>query len=166
MLLCQNVPDLLAASPGLEYPGLEYLYKFILDAPLDTQSAQGIAPDSPSSRVADPSNFPPQLAITVDDMTRSCVVYSASTSVPPPTLQTIIPSPCNWYRIPQKAYGHGQKQWDFTPSECVSFKVDGFPGVNMRDAFRKRFTGLVGRDDLVLQDARNAISCRLLVRLS
>jgi len=36
----------------------------------------------------------------------------------------------------------------------------------MGDALRKRFTGLDGRDDLMLQDARGAISCRLLVRLS
>lgn len=35
----------------------------------------------------------------------------------------------------------------------------------MGDALRGRLTGLDGRDDLVLQDAGRAISCRLSVRL-
>ena len=139
MLLSQNITELLAASPDLEYP----------------------------SQVPDPPNVPPQIAVPVDDGTRSCVVCSASTSVPPPTcpLRSILPPPHNWYRIPQRPYDHGQKQWGFTQLGRVSFEVDGFPGMNMGDAFRKRFTGLIGRDDPVLRDARGAASCRLLVRL-
>lgn len=48
--------------------------------------------------------------------------------------------------------------------EPILFQVDGYPGVNMEDAFRNRFTNLEGRDDLVLRDAVGAFSCRLLVR--
>ena len=34
----------------------------------------------------------------------------------------------------------------------------------MGDALRKKFVGLEGRDDLVLQGAKKAISCRFIVR--
>jgi len=74
--------------------------------------------------------------------------------------------PPNWRKIPQKAYDHGRRQWDFTPSEPILFSVNGRPGVNMGDAFREGFQGLEGWDDLVLQDAGSTVSCRLLVRLS
>jgi len=35
--------------------------------------------------------------------------------------------------------------------------------MNLKDALRKEFAGLDGRDDPMLQDAAGAISCRLLV---
>jgi len=35
--------------------------------------------------------------------------------------------------------------------------------MNMRDALRKRFTGLDGRDDPMFKETAGAISCRLLV---
>ena len=65
--------------------------------------------------------------------------------------------------MPQKVYGHGNRQWDFVPSEPTFFNVNGFPGINMGDALRKVFTGLDGRDDTVLQNATQTVSCRLLV---
>jgi len=40
-------------------------------------------------------------------------------------------------------------------SECISFGVNGLPGVNMGDALQKRFMGLDGLDNLELQDAKN-----------
>ena len=43
------------------------------------------------------------------------------------------------------------------PSEPVLFQVDGF---------RKKFGGLEGMNDLVLQHIKKATSCRFLVRLS
>lgn len=162
MLLPQNVPKLLAASPDLEY-----LYKIISEAPLDTQPAQGVAPDPPSPCIPDPSNSPPEISVASDNITGLCVVCSALTSapLPPPPPQVITPPPRNWHKVPQEAYDHGRKQWNFAPLECISFRVDGFPGVNMGDAFRKRFPGLLGRDDLVLQDAPSVVSCRLSVIL-
>ena len=163
MLLSQNIPEILNASPDLEY-----LFKLISETPADTQPTQGIAPDSLSSHVSDPLNSPPQIAATFDDITRLCIVCSALASIPLPTPppQAITSPPCNWYRIPQEAYSHGKRQWDFVPLQCISFEVDGFPGMNMRDAFQKRFTDLVGRDDQVLQDSPAAVSCRLSVSLS
>ena len=74
--------------------------------------------------------------------------------------------PPKWYEIPQRPYDHGRRQWDYTPSDPILFQVNGYPGVNLGDALRNNLTGLEGRDDLVLQDARTAISCRFLVRFS
>ena len=54
---------------------------------------------------------------------------------------------------------------DFEMSEPIPFSVNGRPGINMGDALRKKFTGLDGWDDPVLQEAASAISCRLLVSL-
>ena len=163
MLLPQNIPELLANSPNLRY-----LYNLTLETPLDTQSAQGFTPDPPSSHVLDPLDLPPRIPTPVGGTTRICAICSASTSVPPstPPSRAMTLPPRNWHMIPQVAYNHGEKQWDFTPSECISFEVDRFPGLNLGDALRKSFTGLVGRDDLVLRDTPKAISCRLLVRLS
>lgn len=81
-------------------------------------------------------------------------------------LQTAVSLPSNWFRIPQMPYNQGRKSWDFKPLEPISFSVNGRPGVNMGDALHRRFTGLDGRDDLILQDAGDVISCRLSVRLS
>lgn len=82
---------------------------------------------------------------------------------PPSPLVTALPA--NWIKVPQRSYDHGKKQCNFQRSEPVSFRVNGRPGINMGDAFRKTFTGLDGRDSPVLQDATGAISCRLLVGL-
>ena len=87
-----------------------------------------------------------------------------SPSLPPLRLETFHPP--KWHEIPQRRYKYGKKQWSYTLSEPLLFQVDGSPGINMGDAFRQKFVGLKGRDDLVLQYAKKAISCRFLVRLS
>ena len=146
----------------------DLLYGYMPETPSDIQSSRGTIPSPSTSHTPDPLSVPPQVGAPVDDKTSLCVVFSASTSLPspiPPPQASTLP-PLNWYRIPQKAYGHGRKQWDFTPLGCITFEVNGFPGVNMADALQKRFTGLVGRDDRVLQDASSAISCRFSVRSS
>lgn len=162
----QNVPELLASGP-LDL-NLEYLYQPILETPLDTQSIQEILPNPPFFHAPDPLELPLQTPAPVDDMTSLCVVYSVSSSLPPsmPPPQSMPLTPVNWRRIPQETYDHGRKQWDFTRSESISFGVNGFLGVNMGDALRKRFTGLDGRDEVVLQGPNGVISCRLSVRLS
>jgi len=142
ILLSQNIPESILPPAS---PDLAYLHELLLETPSDLLSSQ-VAPNSlvlhgaPGS-----SSFPPQIPTSVDDR----AFYAP-----------------NWRKIPQEVYNHGRKQWGFTPSEPILFPVNGCPGLNMGDALRKRFTGLDGRDDLVLQDARGAISCRLLVRLS
>jgi len=156
---------LLSSFPLSPLPNLEQQFEFFPETPLGTQTAQEIANSLPY--IFDPSSLPPQVA-QVDDRERFCVVWSASTSLPPqipPPQAATLPSP-NWHKIPQKTYDHGQKQWDFIPSECISFGVNGCPGVNVVDALHKRFNGLDGRDDPVLQGASSAISCRLSVRLT
>jgi hypothetical protein len=167
MLPPQDVPEPLFPSSSLDLESL-YEFPFLLGAPSE-HSVQEITPNPPSSPQDVPasSDFPPQTTAPIDDGTRLCVVCSASISPPPP-----IPSPqtatfplFNWKMIPQNVYDHGKKQWDFRPSQSVSFNTNGFPGMNMGDAFRKRFAGLDGRDDPVLQDASRVISYRLLVRL-
>ena len=165
MFISQYLSGLLSTPTP---PNPEDLLKLALETPSDTQSAEGITPDPPPSHVPGPLDPPPQVVAPVDDGTRLCVVCSALISLPPsaPPPQAATLYPPNWRRIPQEVYGYGQKQLFFTPSDCISFGVNGRPGVNMRDAFRKRLTGLIGGDDLVLQDAGTVISCRLLVRLS
>ena len=113
-----------------------------------------------------PPSFSPQTIIPVNDEARPCVIYSGSTPPLPPisASQTAPSYPASRRKIPQTIYD--KKQWDFRPSEPILFHVNGRPGVNMGDAFRKKFTGLDGRDDLVLQDTPGAISCRLWVRSS
>ena len=157
MLPSQNFPELLT-STSLDFD-LEYLYKSIMETPLDVRSAEGIPPNSPLFRDPDPSNLPLQTP-SVDNAPTLCVVCSASTSLP-----TSLPPP-NWYRIPQKIYDYGRRQWDFIPLEDIYFRVNGRPGVNMGDAFRRRVAGLDGQDELVLQGASSVISCRLSVCLS
>jgi len=159
----QNAPDLLLPSALLD---LEYLYQLLPETPSGAGSAHGTTPNSPPSHAPDPSSPPPQVTAPVDDRTTICVVCSASASLPPPIPQAATIPPPNWHKIPQKTYDHGRKQWNYTPSECISFGVNGRPGVNMGDALRKRFTGLDGRDDPVLRDAGKVISCRFSVRLS
>ena len=132
------------------------------------RSSQRITPSSflPPHYDPAPSIFSPQTVIPVNDEARPCVIYSVSPPpLPPmPASQTAPSYPSNWRKIPQTIYDHGKKQWDFRPSEPIVFHSNGRPGVNMGDAFRKKFTDLDGRDDLVLQDAPAAISCRLWVR--
>ena len=161
--------DVLLPLPSPALFNLTYRYDF-LENPSDMRSAQEVTPDSfliPHYDLA-PLGTSPQTVIPVNDGAGPCVIYSVSTppSPPIPTSQTAQSYPPNWCKIPQTIYNHGKKQWDFRPSEPVLFHVDGRPGVNMGNAFRKKFTGLQGRDDLVLQDAPSAISCRLWVRSS
>lgn len=111
----------------------------------------------------------PRIINPVNDEARPCAIYSASVSSLPPIpapSQTVTSHPFNWRKIPQEVYDYGKKQWDFRPSEPILFHVNDRPGVNMGDAFRKKFTGLDGRDDLVLQLAGDTFSCRLWVRSS
>jgi len=142
---------------------LEYLYERFLET-LSDPSAHEIAANSSTSlyHVPEPSSVQPQIAAPVEDVAKFCAVCSTSTFLPPP-LSTFPPP--NWRKIPQKVYDYGRKQLDFTLLPPISFSVNGFPGVNMGDAFHNRFTGLDGRDDLVLQGASSAISCRLSVSL-
>jgi len=148
---------------------LEYLYRVFSETPSDTP-AQGMTSNfSLSSQDApDSPNSPPQIAAPADPADNGagdCPIRSMSAS-PIPAHQAVTFPPLNWRRVPQKIYDYGRKQWDFTPSESISFSMNGRPGVNMGEVLRKRFTGLDGRDELVLQNASSAFSCRLLVRLS
>ena len=134
------------------------------------RSSQGVIlnPSLPPHYDSAPSSSSPQIVTPVDDEARFCAIYSVSTSpLPPiPASQTAPSYSPNWRKIPQKVYDYGKKQWNFRPSKPILFHVNGYPGVNMGDALRKKFTGLDGRDDLILQDAQDAISCRLWVRSS
>ena len=161
MLLSQNAPDLPPPPAELDF---ECLLEFLLETP---QPTQGATSDSPPSSIPDTSNLLPQITPSAENRTSICAICSASTSpsppLPPP--QAATSPPPGWHLIQQKSYVYGRKQWDYAPSESIPFVVNGFPGMNMGDAFRKMFTDLNGRDDLVLQDASGTISCRLSVRL-
>ena len=149
---------------------LDFLYAILFENPSDAQPVQGTTPSpSPSSQdLPDSSNFPPQIAVPADDRAILCPTCSSSTSVPSPAPapQAATFLPLNWYRIPQKPYEYGRKQWSFKPLRSIPFSVNGRPGLNIRDALCQKFTDLDGRDDLVLQDAGIAVSCRFSVRLS
>ena len=83
---------------------------------------------------------------------------------PPPQVATPLPS--SWCLIPQAPYSPG-KQWNFVPIEPISFVVNCRKGMNMGDALRRRYTGLDGRGDQVLQDVGGGvISLEFLVCLS
>ena len=154
------------ALPELD---LESLYKLIVDTPSGMQSAQEIPPDFPLFHFPDPLGLqaPPQIPASLDE-TSLCAVCSVLASLPPPVppSQATAQPPPHWHKIPQNPYDRGRKQWNFTPSEDISFGVNGRPGMNMGDALRERFAGLDGQDELVLQGASNVISCRLSVRSS
>ena len=154
ILPSQNFPELLT-STSLDFD-LEYLYKSIMETPLDAQSTEEIPPNSLLFRDPAPSNLPPQTP-SVDNA--QILVCSALTSLPPSL-------PPNWHRIPQKVYDYGRRQWNFILLEAIAFRVNGRPGVNMGDAFRRKVAGLDGQDELVLQGASRVISCRLSVCLS
>jgi hypothetical protein len=166
MLPPQDVSEPLFPSASLN---LEFLYEllFLLGVPSEP-SVQEITPNPPSSSqdVFASSDFPPQTTTPIDDGRRLCAVCSTLISPPSPvpSPQTATFPPFHWKMIPQNIYGRGRKQWGFRPSQSVSFNTNGFPGMNMGDALRKRFAGLDGRDDPVLQDASNVISYRLFVR--
>lgn len=166
ILFSQTIPESLA-SASLDH-GLEHLYELILETPSDTQSTQEITPNFPPFDFQDPLSLPPQIPAPVDDIANFRDIRSSSASLPPATPPSQVKAlpPSNWHEIPQNAYDYGRKQWDFTPSEDISFSVNGCPGINMGDALQKRFAGLDGRDELVLQDASSVISCRLSVGLS
>jgi len=154
MFPSQNVPELVSPFTSLD---LEYLYGFFLETPPDMPSDQGVTPSSSQD---------PQIADPVDDRARLCPFCSLSIPPPPSIPQTVTFPPINWCRIPQEPYDYGHKQWDYTPLTPIPFSVNGSPGVNMGDALGKRFTGLDGWDERVLQDASRAISCHFSVCLS
>jgi hypothetical protein len=160
-----SVPEPLFPSTPLH---LEYTHELFLEAPSGVRSTRGITPNfTPSLQDAlNLQNFPPQVTSPVDDGAGHCVIYSASTLPPISSPQAVTFPPPNWHMIPQKPYGRRQNHRNFVPLESIYFSVNGHPGMNMGDAFRKMFTGLDGRDDPVLQDASKVISCRLLVRVS
>ena len=144
-----------SSLPAYNYPTVNQSYPegpfsaTILPHPIATESQVAV--------------FPPNW----HKIPREAYDRSASSSLPPPVPppQTATSPPPNWHKIPQEVYDRGRKQWDYTPSECISFEVNGSPGINMGDALRKRFTDLGGRDDIVPQDAGGIISFRLSVRL-
>lgn len=70
-----------------------------------------------------------------------------------------------WVEVPQRVYNRGQRQWNFKQTETIYFNMDGFPGINLWDAFQKHFMGLHGSDDPMFQnqDTAGAITCRFLV---
>jgi len=154
MLPSQNVPELVPPFTSLDF---EYLYRFFLQTLSDTPSDQAVIPSSSQD---------PQIADPVDDRARLCPVCSLSIPPPPSIPQTVTFPPINWHKIPQEPYDYGDSQWDYTPLAPTLFSVDGFPGLNLGDALGKRFTGLDGWDERVLQDASKAISFRFSVRLS
>lgn len=122
------------------------------------------------SYLYDPLPMETQLESTdIDGRTKICAIYSSSISPPPlplPSPHIFTFQPPKWYEIPQRRYNRGRKQRGYTQSEPTLFQVVGFPGVNMGDALRGKFDGLENQSDLVLQDAKMAISCRILVRSS
>jgi len=154
VLLSQNVPEPAPPSTPLD---LEYLYGFLLGTLSDTPSDQGVTTSSSQD---------PQIADPADDRARLCPICSLSVSPPPSIHQAATFPPINWRRILQEPYGYGRKQWDYTPLTPVLFSVNSFPGLNLGDALGKKFTGLDGWDERVLQDASRAISFRFSVHLS
>lgn len=133
-------------DPALFSTPFDFSYLFE-QLPVETQPGEQLTDDGATISTAGSSSIPTG--------SPSLLSHRPVTSHPP-----------KCYEIPQRPYKYGKKQWSYTPSEPVLFQVEGFPGVNMREAFRKRFAGLKGRDDLVLQHTKKAISCRFLVRLS
>lgn len=77
-----------------------------------------------------------------------------------PHPQPVAVAPPEWHIVPQRLYR--LKQSNYIPSESIPFQADGFPGINMGDALRKQFAALKGRDDLVMDGAKKAFSCRFL----
>jgi hypothetical protein len=67
----------------------------------------------------------------------------------------------NWRR---GAFNHGRKQWDYQPLKPIAFSANGLEGIKISNALREDFSGLDGRDDLLLQGTGGFISCRLSVR--
>ena len=50
--------------------------------------------------------------------------------------------------------------------EMILFSVEGKCGYLLKDALKKRYTGLVGRDDQMFEDSKSSISIRVEVRLT
>lgn len=106
------------------------------------------APQDAVSRVpaqdVDPS--PPSQAVTVPPLSPATTIQPLDVRFPPP----------EWREIPQTLYKW--EQYDFVRSDPIIFKVDGFPGVNLRSAYDGAPTGLEGRDNFVLE-GRGVITC-------
>jgi len=92
--------------------------------------------------------------------------FSTTLSYPVVTEPQVPAFRINLIKIPQRSYHNGRRHLGFRPLEPISFSVQGHPGMNLGDALRQSFTGLDGRDDLILQGAPESISCRLLVGFS
>jgi hypothetical protein len=158
-----------------------FLSTFCPEVPLDT--SQGAVPNtsvsvrtSPGVPGTQPQNTatPPDNDIYPtphDEIITGAELRSIGLKPPlsaPPIPPQVLPSPAvtapppSRTRVPQRDYCHGKKQWNFKRLNHVSFSVDGRPGINLRDALHKTFTGLDDRDDAVLTDSAGAISCRLL----
>lgn len=151
----------------------EWYQYFLRSDPLISEGglvSQAMFELSPPSGLFDPLDFdelfpmePNTQPISDDNGQQISIVHPTqvlplSPSPPPP--QPITFDPPKWQEIPQRRYK--QKQWDFKPSRSTLFEVNSFPGMNLGEALRNRFTGLEGRDEPVLQGAKNAIACRFL----
>lgn len=79
-----------------------------------------------------------------------------------PSLPSVTTFPADWTKIPQETYDQGCKQLGFIPSETIRFSTKYFPGINLKDALRRDFSGLNGHDDSIPGDLPGVILCRLL----
>jgi hypothetical protein len=73
-------------------------------------------------------------------------------SFPPRTRMTI---------VPQGSYAKKRRD---KKQEVLTFKVNGHPGITARDAMRKIYVGLEGRDERVFEDKPSVLTLRLQVR--
>jgi len=109
-------------------------------------------------------NPPDSQPTDLDERPQICAscsaVVSPPISPPSPQVATFLFLPPKWHQIPQRRYE--QKQWDYSPVASILFPVNGYPGINMMDAFRKKFATLEGWEDPVLEDAGKTFSCRIL----
>lgn len=92
-------------------------------------------------------------------------VTSKSATTPPAQLPPLVTAlPLDPIKIPQRNYDQGQcKQWNLKWLNLIPFNMNGRPGINLRDALRKKFMDLNDQDDPMLEDATGAISCQFLV---
>jgi hypothetical protein len=133
---------------AIHLPVFEYRAQFLLDS--DPSSSEQILFPQNTSEIAPPPTLTDPLYLYELLLMETPILPQPVTFLPP-----------KWQKIPQQRYE--QKQWDYRPAQDILFPVNGQPGVNMGEAFRKRFAALEGRDDLVLQIARTAFSCRIWV---
>ena len=131
-----------------------------------SQYLQGSNSVAPEQLFFPYGTFGPALPPTPLDPPYLTTPRGDSTGPPLPFPPLVALQPPKWHKIPQRPYDRGRRQRHFIPSEPILFQVKEFPGVNMGNVLRGIFTGLENQDDLVLQDAKMTISCRILVRFS